>query len=263
MTLSLGLALPAMAVENVNADPGAAITVSSHRFFLSNTWTGATNTEFTWGDANFEVFVGDWDGDGKDTIALRRANQFAFSNQNPATNSPRFTFSFGSPYDTFVVGDWDGDGKDTFAIRRGSTFLVKNSLSGSGYDSSFAFGRPGDEVFIGDWDGNGTDTLAIRRGSQIHISNTNGKTDKVIGFGRPDDDLYVGSFDRSRPGLDSFAVRRGNTYFINKSIKSGNADIRLNYGRINDVTLLGDWNGDGEDTLGTVRTVATYGPLGR
>ncbi len=78
--------------------------------------------------------------------------------------------------------------------------------------------------------------------------------DKVITYGRAGDDLYVGSFDLSRPGRDSFAVRRGNTYFINKAIKSGDADIKLDYGRVKDVTLLGDWNGDGEDTLSVVRT---------
>ena len=246
-------------LEESLAKAAASVKVNNHRFFLNDRWTGAANTEFTWGEASYQVFVGDWDGDGKDTVALRNGNQFAFSNTNPASGAPEFTFAFGKATDTIVVGDWDGDGKDTFAIRRGNTFLVKNSLSGSAHDTSFSFGRADDEIFVGDWDGNGTDTLAVRRGNEIHISNKNvsGKTDKVINFGRVGDDLYVGSFDRSRPGQDSFAVRRGNTYFINKAMKSGNADIQLNYGRINDVTLLGDWNGDGEDTLGVVRTVTT------
>ena len=237
----------------------ATTTVKNHRFFLNDRWTGAANTEFTWGDSSYKVLTGDWDGDGKDTIALRNGNQFAFSNVNPASGTPDFTFTFGGPTDTFLVGDWDGDGKDTIAIRRGNTFLIKNSLKGTAVASTITFGRASDEVFVGDWDGDGVDTLAIRRGNEIHISNKNasGKTDKVVSFGRVGDDIYVGSFDRSRPGLDSFAVRRGNTYFINKVIKSGNADIQLDYGRIDDVTLLGDWNGDNEDTLGVVRTVTT------
>ncbi len=240
----------------------AATKVNSYRFFLNDRWTGAANIEFTWGDADYVALTGDWDGDGKDTVALRNGNQFAFSNTNPASGTPRFTFSFGTPSDTFLVGDWDGDGKDTIAIRRGNTFLIKNSLSGTGVDSTFSFGRENDEVFVGDWDGDGVDTIAIRRGNEIYISNENasGNSDTVISFGRVGDDLYVGSFDRSQPGRDSFAVRRGNTYFINKVIKSGNADIQLDYGRVNDVTLLGDWNGDGEDTLGVVRTVTETAP---
>lgn len=228
-----------------------------HNFFLNDRWTGVANMDFAWGDASYEVLVGDWDGDGKDTIALRKGNQFAFSNTNPASGTPQFTLTLGAPSDTFLVGDWDGDGKDTISVRRGSTFYVKNTLVGSTFTSTFSYGKTSDEVFVGDWDGNGTDTLALRRGNEFHISNKNGggKVDRVVNFGRAGDDLYVGSFDRSRPGLDSFAVRRGNTYFISKAIKSGNADIQLDYGRVNDVTLLGDWNGDGEDTLGVVRTV--------
>ncbi len=237
----------------------SAVTTNVHRFLLSNNWKDSVNVDFTWGDANYEVLIGDWDGDGKDSVALRKGNQFAFSNENPASAAPKFTFTLGNASDTVVVGDWNGDGKDSIALRRGNMFYVKNNLSGTEFASIFSYGKASDEIFVGDWDGNGTDTLAVRRGNQIHISNTNGKTDKVVDFGRVSDDLYVGSFDRSRPGLDSFAVRRGNTYFISKAIKSGNADIQLNYGRVDDVTLVGDWNGDGVDTLGVARAAAKVG----
>lgn len=255
----LGLADEVGVSVEPQSSPTATVVVSRYKFFLNDRWTGAANIEFAWGDAGYQVFVGDWDGDGKDTVALRQGNQFAFSNTNPASGTPKFTFEFGYPDDTVLVGDWNGDGRDTFAIRRGNTFLVKNMLSGSAHDYSFSFGRVNDEIFVGDWDGNGTDTLAVRRGNEIHMSNKNvsGHTDKVISFGRVGDDLYVGSFDHTKPGRDSFAVRRGNTYFVNKAIKSGNADIQLNYGRVDDVTLLGDWNGDGEDSLGVLRTFTT------
>ncbi len=290
MTLPLGLVLPAAAAEAIDPssdltllseetpasvqtiDPELVVgeyeaataaaaatntTATNHRFFLNDRWTGAANIEFTWGDASYEVLAGDWDANGKDTVALRQGNRFAFSNESSPSGTPQFTFAFGKASDTILVGDWNGDGKDTLALRSGNTFTIKNSLTGTGVDSTISFGRADDEVFVGDWDGNGTDTLAVRRGNQIHISNVNlsGRTDKVISFGRVGDDLYVGSFDRTHPGQDSFAVRRGNTYFINKAIKSGYADIQLDYGRTDDVTLLGDWNGDGEDTLGVVRTV--------
>lgn len=237
----------------------AATAVANLRFFLNDRWTGAANTEFTWGDASYKALAGDWDGNGKDTVALRQGNRFAFSNERSPSGTPQFTFTFGSASDTILVGDWNGDGKDTLAIRSGNTFKMKNSLTGTGVDTTITFGRADDEVFVGDWDGNGTDTLAVRRGNLIHISNVNlsSKTDKVISYGRVGDDLYVGSFDAAHPGKDSFAVRRGKTYFINKTIKSGYADIQLDYGRINDVTLLGDWNGDGQDTLGVVRTVSS------
>jgi hypothetical protein len=33
----------------------------------------------------------------------------------------------------------------------------------------------------------------------------------------------------------------------------GNADIELTYGRAGDTVLVGDWDGDGSDTLGVRR----------
>lgn len=69
--------------------------------------------EFSWGEASYQVLVGDWDGDGKDTIALRKGSQFAFSKKNPASGTPNFTLTWGLPTDTVLVGDWNGDGKDT------------------------------------------------------------------------------------------------------------------------------------------------------
>lgn len=237
----------------------APSSAQNYKFYLNDRWSGTANIEFSWGSTSYQVLVGDWDGDGKDTIALRKGNQFAFASTNPASGTPSFTFSWGLSTDTVLVGDWNGDGKDTLAIRRGNSYHVKNSLSGSSTDLLFYFGKSTDEVFVGDWDGNGTDTLAVRRSNVLHISNknVNGSTDKVISYGRSGDDLYVGSFDSSNPGRDSFAVRRENTYYIKKTLKSGNADIKLDYGRASDVTLLGDWNGDGEDTLGVVRSATT------
>lgn len=161
-------------------------TTRNHNFFLNDRWTGVANMDFVWGDASYEVLVGDWNGDGKDTIALRKGNQFAFSNENPISGTPQFTFTLGEPSDTFLVGDWDGDGKDTISLRRGNKFYIKDTLTGSTFTSIFSYGKTSDEVFIGDWDGDGTDTLALRRGNEFYISNRNGndKADKIVNFGR-------------------------------------------------------------------------------
>jgi hypothetical protein len=80
------------------------------RFYLNDNWTGTANIEFSWGAASDEVLVGDWDGDGVDTIALRRGNLYAFADEATPTGSPAFTVSYGKATDTVVVGDWDGDG---------------------------------------------------------------------------------------------------------------------------------------------------------
>ena len=56
---------------------------------------------------------------------------------------------------------------------------------------------------------------------------------------------------------DTFAVRRGNVYYFKYAIENGEADKIIPYGKKNDVTLAGDWNGDGVDTL-CVRRGQTY-----
>jgi uncharacterized protein YtpQ (UPF0354 family) len=52
-------------------------------------------------------------------------------------------------------------------------------------------------------------------------------------------------------------VRRGNTYYFKNSVSGGDADSVVSYGRASDVVLVGDWDGDGRDTL-AVRRGNTY-----
>ncbi|MDK6591654.1 hypothetical protein, partial [Actinotignum timonense] len=66
-----------------------------------------------------EVLVGDWDGDGVDTFAVRRGNVFYVKN-SLASGEADSVFSYGRAGDEVLVGDWDGDGVDTFAVRRGN-----------------------------------------------------------------------------------------------------------------------------------------------
>ncbi|MDY5132118.1 hypothetical protein R6G99_11670, partial [Actinotignum timonense] len=79
-----------------------------------------------YGRAGDEVLVGDFDGDGKDTFAVRRGNTFYVQNSLVGGNAEQ-VFSYGRAGDEVLVGDFDGDGKDTFAVRRGNTFYVQNS----------------------------------------------------------------------------------------------------------------------------------------
>ncbi|MFT9009717.1 MAG: hypothetical protein ABF431_09425, partial [Bifidobacterium sp.] len=52
-------------------------------------------------------------------------------------------------------------------------------------------------------------------------------------------------------------VRRGNVYYFKDSLTGGQADETLVYGKATDDVVVGDWNGDGKDTL-AVRRGGTY-----
>ncbi|PYF97292.1 protein of unknown function, partial [Georgenia satyanarayanai] len=109
-------------------------------FHLSNSWAGSTDVHFMYGRWVDEVLIGDWDGNGKDTIAVRRGNRFHVSNAQQGGDAD-VVITYGRPGDVILVGDWDGDGTDTFAVRRGAEYHVKNSLRGGDADVVFHYGR--------------------------------------------------------------------------------------------------------------------------
>lgn len=56
---------------------------------------------------------------------------------------------------------------------------------------------------------------------------------------------------------NSEPVDSGNMYYFKNSLTSGEADIKIAYGRASDIAYFGDWNGDNKDTF-VVRRSNTY-----
>ena len=223
-------------------------------WYLNNNFDNASDLQFEFGLTTDQRLVGDWDGNGVDTAAIRRGNAFHLLNSHSGGSADK-VLTYGRAGDQVYIGDWDGNGTDTFAVRRGNIFYVQNSLNGGAADYEIAYGRSEDEVLVGDWNGNGTDTFAVRRGSEFHIRNsmTTGVADRVAAYGRATDLAIVGDWNGDK--RDTIGVRRGTVYHLRNIISGGNADITVNYGRDSDQHLVGDWDGDGTDTLGLRRLV--------
>ncbi|WP_245993545.1 ExeM/NucH family extracellular endonuclease [Flaviflexus salsibiostraticola] len=224
-------------------------------FFIANDWTSHyAELVFSFGRRGDEVFAGDWDGDGKDTLAVRRGNTFYGNNELVGGNA-EVSFNYGRVGDEVLVGDWNGDGKDTFGVRRGNTFYLNSELVGGNAEIQFDYGRAGDQVFAGDWDNDGVDTLMVRRGTTFYVNNelVGGHAEMSFVYGRAGDDVYVGDFDGD--GYDTIAVRRGNVFYVNNELEGGHADHEIAYGRAGDKVLIGDWDGDGIDTPAVNRIV--------
>ncbi|WP_413451047.1 CAP domain-containing protein [Georgenia phoenicis] len=247
--LAAALTVGLTAVALPAAAKGGEVEGEGPRYHLTNTWAGITHLSFAYGHAGDEVYVGNWDGRGTDTLAVRRGKDFHFRNSLSSGPADRVV-AYGRPGDVVLMGDWDGDGVDTPAVRRGSLYYVKNSLTGGEADVVVPYGRPGDVVLVGDWDGNGTDTLGVRRGSTYHLKNslTGGNADRVVAYGRPGDDVMVGDWDGN--GADSLGVRRGDVFHMKNTIAGGAADIVMPYGARGDGVLVGDWDGNGSDSIG-------------
>ncbi|WP_413451009.1 SpoIID/LytB domain-containing protein [Georgenia phoenicis] len=220
-------------------------------FYLNDSWGPQANHEFAFGRPGDVAISGDWDGNGTDTVGIRRGNTYHLTNAHQSRTAR--TIAYGKPADEVLIGDWDGDGVDTLAVRRGRMFYINNSIASGPATTVIAYGKPGDQVLVGDWDGNGTDTLAVRRGHMYHVRNTmtSGPAHSIFGYGRPGDAVLAGDWDGN--GTDTLAVRRGNIYHVKNSLAAGPADRVVPYGRAGDVVLVGDWDGNGTDTLGVHR----------
>jgi len=126
-------------------------------------------------------------------------------------------FFYGNPGDFPFVGDWDCDGVDTPGLYRQSDGFayLRNSNSQGVADIRFFFGNPGDIPLAGDFNGDGCDTLSIYRASeaQIYVINELGSNDGGLGA----------------------------------------AEFSYIFGNPGDKPFVGDFDGDGIDTLGLHR----------
>jgi predicted extracellular nuclease len=236
----------------VDPDPEPVPPTPGRGFYLNDGWDGQADHEFSFGRRGDTVLVGDWDGDGSDTLAVRRGNAYFLSNSLYG-GAADVELTFGRASDTVLVGDWDGDGVDTLAVRRGNAYFLINSLAGGNAEVELTYGRASDTVLVGDWDGDGVDTLGVRRGDAYFLANSlaGGNADVSLAYGRASDRVLVGDWDGD--GVDTFAVRRGNQYLVSNTLTGGWADQDVRYGRAGDDVFVGDWDGDGSDTLGVRR----------
>ena len=107
---------------------------------------GAATTDYVFGDPGDTPFVGDFDGDGIDTIGLHRdtTGLVYFRNSHTQGNADA-QFVFGDPADLLVAGDWNGDGDDTPAVLRpsASTFFFRTTNTEGIADEFLPWAYPG------------------------------------------------------------------------------------------------------------------------
>ncbi|MBI5931575.1 MAG: hypothetical protein HY862_19865 [Chloroflexi bacterium] len=116
-------------VDNANFPPyGTAFAL----YFTCNVAGGNPAKTFQWlsvllpdnqGHTGAHQFSGgDFDGNGVDSIAVRRGPTIAWTNVAPTTQLSEFTFAqyIGTPhatdYGVLVAGDWDSNGADSFGL---------------------------------------------------------------------------------------------------------------------------------------------------
>ena len=128
--------------------------------------------------------------------------------------------------------------------------------------SSFFFGNPGDYPFMGDWDGDGVETPGLYRQSDgfvyLRNSNTAGPADIQFFFGNPGDVPIAGDFNGN--GFDTVSIYRpsNQTFYIINELGENNgglgaAEFSYVFGDPGDKPFVGDFDGDGIETVGLHR----------
>ena len=209
--------------------------------------------------------------DGKRVTRFGRdRNEWLLSNGFPASaGAADLNFRYGDAAeedDIPVAGDWDGDGDDSVGVFRKTigTFLMRNSNSSGDADANAAFYQSTDVPLAGNWDGDADDTTGVFRPSNntFYLRNTNNPTtDITVAYGAaqaPYNDIpLVGDWDGD--GDDTIGVyrRQTATFLLRNSNTAGSPDISVAYGTpsspTDDVPVVGDWDGDGDDTIGVYR----------
>ena len=148
------------------------------------------------------------------------------------------------------------------SIDSGSQWGLWDGLHRDPVVSRFFFGNPGDVPFMGDWDGDGVGTPGLYRQGDgfvyVRFTNTQGPANTEFFFGDPGDFPLVGDFDGD--GSDSVSIWRAGearVYVINELGVNGKglgaADFSFGFGNPGDVPFVGDFDGDGVDTVGLYR----------
>jgi len=236
-----------------------------------------------WGGASDIAIVGDWNGDGKDTMGLYRASTGLFALDFDGdgvltTSNPdelHYPFEGAGPDAVPIVGDFNGDGTDTVGVFVPPTNDWFIDDDGDGVvDRIFetpGFGGNEDFPVVGDWTGSGVDRIGIFRPSlnlwvlDIDNDGTLSGGDRKVGpvfgnsgfGGQPFADLpVVGDWDGT--GADRIGIFRASASLWvldidNDSLPSSGDIVGFGLGQQGDIPVVGDWDGDGDDDIGVYR----------
>jgi protocatechuate 3,4-dioxygenase beta subunit len=113
---------------------------------------------FLYGTPGDHPLVGDWNGDGIDTIGVFRDGMLRRDTNGDGKRSKGDASSqFGYHGDKPLSGDFNGDGVDEIAVYRDGTWYIDTNNNGVIDDADMVvhLGGPGDTPVVGDWNGDG------------------------------------------------------------------------------------------------------------
>ncbi|GAB4551729.1 MAG: hypothetical protein OHK0023_18960 [Anaerolineae bacterium] len=222
-------------------------------YMLRNALADGVPDQYIWFGASGDLpVVGDWDGNGTDTVGLFRNGLFFLKESNASNAGINYFTLYGAAGDLPVAGDWNNDGRDGIGVYRPSegVFFLVNSVNGGFPDHFVQFGTLGDVPVIGDWNGDGVDSVGVFRASvgAYYLSNTmcggcSAPLDYAVGYGAPGDVPIVG--DWNGDNVTGIGIYRAGIFFLRETPTTGLPDMAFAYGANTDRFVAGKWSRGG------------------
>jgi hypothetical protein len=217
---------------------------------------GAPSTTFTFGMSDYDVIVGDWNGDGAEGIGVRDPLTRAIHlRQTASAGGAEITITNDIP-GTPVAGRWLGPGAASVGWYADGTWRLRRTLAAGSPIDTIRYGAPGWIPLVGDWNGDGTDTIGVwdPATATFHLRNSNsaGNPHISVRYGAPGWIPLVG--DWNGDGVDTIGVwdPATATFHLRNSNTAGNPDLSIHYGAAGYRPVVGDWDGSGTDTIGVL-----------
>ncbi|CAN5365147.1 hypothetical protein BH10ACI3_BH10ACI3_04270 [soil metagenome] len=244
-TTRFGLQTDRLAPADYDGDGKADIAVwrdepsnpDKANFYILQSSNGAFRVEQFGRTGDLPTVVGDWDGDGKDDLAIYRngasGGQSRFYYRPSSVAGADFSIiPWGVDGDRPVHGDFDGDGKLDAAVFRPSDatwYILKSSNLQPVYDR---WGLGTDLPVPTDYDGDRRADIAVFRNGVWYIKQSSNNSIRYETFGLAGDTLAPADYDGD--GKADIAVVRNSIWYINGSAGSTSY---VNYGISGDVTV--------------------------
>jgi hypothetical protein len=236
-----------------------------------NLVTFAAATHFGVGLFPFSVAVGDFNGDGKQDLAVANADSDEVSillGDGAGSFSAANNFGVGIGPLSVAVGDFNGDGKQDLVTANASSANV-SILLGNGAGSFSAANNFGADtgpfsVAVGDFNGDGRQDLAVGNVNTANVSillgDGAGSFSAANNFDAGGGAYFLAVGDFNRDGNQDLAVVDGNMAYIWILLGNGaggfGAATHFGTGSRPDCVAVGNFNGDGKQDLAVANVLS-------
>ncbi len=250
---------------------------SIQKYWYINYTGTPTTSVVAWGLQNDNVVPEDFDGDGKDDIAIWRsgpATTAAFYILQSGSSTVRIEAFGQSGDDSKIVGDYDGDGKADLATFRCPSvtpgqciFFYRGSLNNPNGNVAYipwGFGTSNTVFpFPGDFDGDGKLDFCIRRdvggSGQFILRRSTDSGVEYIDWGLASDALIPGDWDGDNKAdfcVVRFVGNQGHWYILERDGGGTGANPIIFGDPTQDSGAWGDYDGDGKQDIAVWRPSA-------